>query len=81
MWRGGWVSPDPTGPLDERVSLSNSERIPAAFEEHSVETNLIVMEGASHGFGGDDAVEAFKARAAWFVAHLGGGGAVPPDGN
>ncbi len=59
------------GDADELVALSNSERILAAFEEQGVETNLIVIEGAPHGFRGDDAVEASKARAAWFVAHLG----------
>ena len=62
------------GDADELVALSNSQRILAAFEEQGVETNLIVIEGAPHGFRGADAVEASKARAAWFVAHLGGDG-------
>ena len=82
-----YVSPDDPpslmihGDADELVPLSNSERILAAFQEKGVETNLIVIEGAPHGFRGDDAVEASKATAAWFVTHLGGGSAVPTGGN
>ncbi len=70
------VSPDdpPTllihGTADRTVPVSHSERVYAAFEEARVETELIIMEGAGHGFRGEQAEQATAARVKWFVEHL-----------
>ena len=58
------------GDEDKLVPLSHSERILAAFEEAEVTTNLIVIEGAGHGFRGEAATEASAALLAWFQEHL-----------
>ena len=53
------VTPDdpPTllihGDKDDLVKLDNSERILAAFEKEKVPCELIVIEGAGHGFAGE----------------------------
>ncbi len=59
------------GDRDELVPLSNSERIKAAFDEAKVTSNLIVIEGAAHGFRGEDGQRASSALVAWFNEHLG----------
>ena len=70
------VTPDdpPTllihGTADRTVPVSHSERVYAAFEEAKVETELIIMEGAGHGFRGEQAEQATAARVKWFVEHL-----------
>lgn len=70
------VSPDdpPTllihGTADRTVPISHSERAYAAFREAGVETDYIVMEGAGHGFRGEQAEQANAARVKWFVDHL-----------
>jgi len=70
------VTPDdaPTllvhGDQDTLVPLSNSERIQAAFEAHDVPSKLIVVEGAGHGFQGEDNERAQKALIDWFNEHL-----------
>jgi acetyl esterase/lipase len=70
------VSPDdpPTllihGTADTTVPISHSERAYAAFQEAGVETDYIIMEGAGHGFRGDQAEQASSARVSWFVEHL-----------
>ncbi|MGD2047183.1 MAG: alpha/beta hydrolase [Gemmatimonadota bacterium] len=70
------VSPDdpPTllihGTADPTVPISHSERAYAAFQEAGVETDYIVMEGAGHGFRGEQAEEASAARVQWFEEHL-----------
>lgn len=58
------------GDADTLVPLSNSERIYAAFEKADVETNLIVIKGAGHGFRGKDAEDATEALVAWFQRYL-----------
>jgi len=71
------VSPDdpPTllihGTVDRTVPISHSERAYAAFQDAGVETDYIIMEGAGHGFRGEQAAQATAARVAWFVEHLG----------
>lgn len=59
------------GDRDELVPLSNSERIKAAFDEANVTSKLIVIEGAAHGFRGEDGQRASSALVAWFNEHLG----------
>ena len=79
------VSPDdvPTlmihGDKDTLVPLHNSERILKAFEEVGVGTDLIVLEGAGHGFRGAHAETAREAMANWFETHLGGAQAYSED--
>jgi len=70
------VTPDdpPTllihGTADSTVPISHSERAHAAFQAAGVETDYIVMEGAGHGFRGEQAEQASTARVKWFVDHL-----------
>lgn len=71
-----FVSPDdpPTllihGTEDTTVPLSHSTRIHEAFQAENVEVELIIIEGAGHGFRGDDAVRASTAMAEWFERTL-----------
>ncbi len=58
------------GTDDTLVPISNSERAHAAFKKAGVETDLIIMEGAGHGFRGEQATQATAARVKWFVEHL-----------
>ncbi len=58
------------GTADTLVPISNSERVHAAFKEARVETEIIIMEGAGHGFRGEQATQATAARVKWFVDHL-----------
>lgn len=77
------VSPDdpPTllvhGDKDDLVKLDQSQRILAAFEKDKVPCELIVIEGAGHGFGGENGRRASKALVAWFDKYL----AAPVEGN
>ena len=59
------------GDQDELVPLGNSERIKAAFDEANVTSEMIVIEGAAHGFRGEHAETAESALVAWFNEHLG----------
>ena len=59
------------GDADQLVPLSNSEQIKAAFDEAEVTSKLIVIEGAAHGFRGEDGQRAASALVAWFNEHLG----------
>ena len=58
------------GDSDTLVPISNSELIYAALEEHNVKTKFITIEGAGHGFSGDDAKRASDALVSWFEKHL-----------
>jgi acetyl esterase/lipase len=58
------------GNKDDLVKLDNSERILAAFQKAAVPCELIVIEGAGHGFAGDDGKRASKALVDWFEKHL-----------
>jgi len=70
------VSPDdpPTllvhGDRDMLVPIWHSEKIRAALNENGVDCKLLVIEGAAHGFAGDDAKRASAAWVAWFEKHL-----------
>ena len=59
------------GDADQLVPLSNSERIKAAFDEADVTSKLVVIEGAGHGFGGENGQRAATELIAWFNEHLG----------
>ena len=58
------------GDNDTLVPISHSERIYAALKEHKVKTKFITIEGAGHGFRGDDAKRASDALVSWFEKHL-----------
>lgn len=70
------VSPDdpPTllihGTADELVPIRNSEQAHAAFKQAGVPTEYVVMDGAGHGFRGEQAEQASAARVQWFLDHL-----------
>jgi acetyl esterase/lipase len=70
------VTPDdpPTllihGDKDDLVPIITSETIYAAFNEHEVTTDFITIEGAGHGFRGEDADLATNAVIDWFDEHL-----------
>jgi acetyl esterase/lipase len=72
------VTPDapPTllihGDQDDLVPLSASEIMYAALQEKGVESELIVIEGAGHGFRGEHQDIALNALADWFDKHIGG---------
>jgi acetyl esterase/lipase len=71
-----FVTPDdpPTllvhGDKDDLVKLDQSQRIVAEFNEEKVPCELIVIEGAGHGFGGKDGERATSALVAWFDKYL-----------
>lgn len=58
------------GDSDTLVPISNSELIYAALKKAKVKTKFITIEGAGHGFGGDDAKRASEALVSWFEKHL-----------
>jgi acetyl esterase/lipase len=58
------------GTADDLVPLRNSEIIYQAFREQGVTTELIILEGAGHGFRGDDATRATNAMMDWFERTL-----------
>jgi acetyl esterase/lipase len=70
------VSPDdpPTllihGDKDTLVPVNNSKVIHEAFQKNNVKTQLIIIEGAEHGFRGEDAKRASAAMVAWFEQTL-----------
>lgn len=70
------VSPDdpPTllihGDKDDLVPVRNSQVIYEAFQKNNVKTQLIVIEGAGHGFQSEDAKRASTAMVAWFEQTL-----------
>ncbi len=71
-----FVTPDdpPTllihGDKDDLVPISNSQRIYEAFQQNKVKTQFITIEGAGHGFRGEDAKRATAAMVAWFEQTL-----------
>jgi acetyl esterase/lipase len=58
------------GDKDDLVKLDNSERILEAFKKEGVASELIVIEGAGHGFLGGNGKRASDALAAWFETYL-----------
>ena len=71
-----FVSPDdpPTllihGDQDDLVPISNSKIIYEAFQKNNVKTQFITIEGAGHGFRGEDAKRANAAMVSWFEQTL-----------
>ena len=70
------VSPDdpPTllvhGDLDKLVPIDHSENILEAFKSAKVTAKMVVIEGAAHGFRGQDLTTAMNALVEWFETHL-----------
>ena len=58
------------GDKDELVTLDHSENILTKFKESKVASKLLVIEGAAHGFRGEDGKRASAAQVAWFEKHL-----------
>ena len=58
------------GDKDDLVPVSNSKVIYEAFQKNNVKTQLIIIEGAGHGFRGDDAKRASAAMVSWFEQTL-----------
>ena len=50
--------------------MDHSEKILDEFREQKVTAELIVIEGAAHGFRGDDGKRADEARTDWFKKYL-----------
>ena len=58
------------GDQDPLVDVTHSFAIKAEFDKEGVESELIVIPGGKHGFGGGDAERANKARLDWFENYL-----------
>ena len=58
------------GDQDKLVPIKHSQHIHQAFEKENVTSRLIVLEGAGHGFRGEDAARATSELVAWFEKHL-----------
>ena len=61
------------GDADRLVPLANSERMSAALDGVGVMNEVIVLEGAGHGFEGADAARSHRETVAFFEQHLAGG--------
>jgi acetyl esterase/lipase len=58
------------GDEDDLVPLRSSQVIYKAFQEHGVEADMIILEGAGHGFRGEQLQQARRATVAWFERFL-----------
>lgn len=58
------------GDKDLLVPMKHSQDIHAAFQKAKVTSELIVLEGAGHGFGGKHRERAVKELVVWFEKHL-----------
>jgi acetyl esterase/lipase len=58
------------GDKDTLVPMEHSENIYAAFQKANVSSQLIVLEGAGHGFRKEHATRAVNELANWFEKHL-----------
>lgn len=58
------------GDSDTLVNVSHSTNLLQAFTTAGVTTELIVLEGAGHGFQGADRARAEEELVEWFTAHL-----------
>jgi len=71
-----WVTPNsaPTlcihGTLDKYVHHEQAEWIVAKLKSSGVEADLLLLEGAGHGFKGEEVVKADKAMLDFFAKHL-----------
>ena len=59
------------GDSDSLVDVSNSYDLFAVFQEHNVESKLVIVPGANHGFYGDDLELSTTEIVNWFSEHLG----------
>ena len=59
------------GDSDGLVDVRNSHEMYAALQEHGVESKVIIIPGADHGFRGEDLALATTAMVDWFMEHLG----------
>jgi acetyl esterase/lipase len=59
------------GDHDRVVSIVEGRSMHAALVEADVESRLVVIEGADHGFVGDAAQRATREMVGWFERHLG----------
>ena len=58
------------GDADPLVSLEQSELMLDALQSAGVTAELVVLEGAEHGFEDEDAREASDRLVEWFQRHL-----------
>jgi acetyl esterase/lipase len=58
------------GDSDTLVPLSHSTNLLGALQGSGIPTELIVLEGAGHGFQGEDLARAEEALLDWFRTHL-----------
>ncbi len=58
------------GDKDELVPMNHSEKIQSAFAHQNVDSELLILEGAGHGFQGDDQQKASRELVQWFEEHL-----------
>jgi acetyl esterase/lipase len=58
------------GDKDTLVPITHSEEIHAAFQKANVPSRLSVVEGAGHGFTGQQLVKAAQEMCDWFEEHL-----------
>ena len=58
------------GDADDLVNISASEIMFAELKKQKVESEFIVIPGGQHGFRGENAKTANKARLEWFKKHL-----------
>ena len=58
------------GDKDDLVPIQHSENIYRAFEEKKVEAKFVPIEGAGHGFQGDDLKRAMEEMVSWFEQQL-----------
>ena len=58
------------GDSDALVDVSNSYDLFAVFQDHNVESKLVIVPGADHGFYGDDLALAMSEIVDWFNEHL-----------
>jgi len=58
------------GDADKLVPIDHSQKIQAAFEKSDVESQLLTIPGAAHGYRGPDARKAAEARLEWFEKYL-----------
>lgn len=59
------------GDADKLVPIDHSQRILAEFQKSGVPAELLRLEGADHGFRGNDHQRARQATVAWFEKYLG----------
>lgn len=58
------------GDQDELVPMEHSQKMDDALKQANVKSQLVVLEGAGHGFGGAQAERAVAELVSWFKEHL-----------